>query len=145
MHLTQHTDYALRVLIYLAVNADRLVTIAEVSERFDISRSHLMKIANHLVRDGFVDGLRGKGGGLRLAHAPEAINIGAVVRSMERGMALVECFGTDSQCLLTPDCRLKGVLGRALEAFLQALDGVSLAELVDKPQREVLHILRRSA
>lgn len=145
MHLTQHTDYALRVLIYLAVNADRLVTIAEVSERFGISRSHLMKIANHLVRDGFVEGLRGKGGGLRLAHAPEAVNVGAVVRSMERGMALVECFGTGSQCLLTPDCRLKGVLGRALEAFLQTLDKVSLAELVDTPQREVLHVLRRSA
>ncbi|AYH43358.1 Rrf2 family transcriptional regulator [Azoarcus sp. DN11] len=145
MHLTQHTDYALRVLIYLAVNGERLVTIAEVSERFGISRSHLMKIANHLVRDGFVEGLRGKGGGLRLARAPAAVNVGEVVRSMERGMALVECFGTDSQCLLTPDCRLKGVLGKALEAFLHVLDGVSLAELLDSPQGQVVHILRRSA
>lgn len=145
MHLTQHTDYALRVLIYLAVNGERLVTIAEVSERFGISRSHLMKIANHLVRDGFVEGLRGKGGGLRLARAPAAVNVGEVVRSMERGMALVECFGTDSQCLLTPDCRLKGVLGKALDAFLHVLDGVSLAELLDSPQGQVVHILRRSA
>lgn len=145
MHLTQHTDYALRVLIYLAVNCERLVTIGEVSERFGISRSHLMKIANHLVRDGFVDGVRGKGGGLRLARAPAAINVGEVVRSMERGMALVECFGSDSQCLLTPDCRLKGVLGRALESFLQVLDGVALADLLDSPTGQVVHILRRSA
>ncbi|NMG44407.1 Rrf2 family transcriptional regulator [Aromatoleum toluvorans] len=145
MHLTQHTDYALRVLIYLAVNGERLVTIAEVSERFGISRSHLMKIANHLVRDGFVEGLRGKGGGLRLARAPAAVNVGEVVRSMERGMALVECFGSDSQCLLTPDCRLKGALGKALEAFLQVLDGVSLAELLESPQGQGVHILRRSA
>ena len=63
MHITQHTDYALRVLIYLGENTDRLVTISEISERFEISRSHLMKVVNQLVREGFVLGLRGKGGG----------------------------------------------------------------------------------
>lgn len=144
MYLTQHTDYALRVLIYLGANGDRLVTIAEVSERFNVSRSHLMKVANQLVREGFVEGLRGKGGGLRLARAPADINIGDVVRCMERGMELVECFGSDSQCLLTPNCRLKGVLGKALEAFLKTLDQVSLADLIDSPQRKVLHLVPRT-
>lgn len=144
MYLTQHTDYALRVLIYLGANRDRLVTIAEVSERFDVSRSHLMKVANQLVREGFVEGLRGKGGGLRLARAPADINIGDVVRCMERGMELVECFGSDSQCLLTPNCRLKGVLGKALEAFLKTLDQVSLADLIDSPQRKVLQLVPRT-
>jgi len=145
MHITQHTDYALRVLIHLGANTERLVTIAEVSERFEISRSHLMKVANQLVREGFVEGLRGKGGGLRLARAPAEINVGDVVRRMERGMDLVECFGRDSQCLLTPNCRLKGVLGSALDAFLAVLDRVSLADLITAPERRVLHLGRRSA
>ena len=142
MHITQHTDYALRVLIYLAANTDRLVTIAEVSQRFDISRSHLMKVANQLVREGFVDGLRGKGGGLRLARPAAQIGIGAVVRRMERGMDLVECFGHDSNCLLTSNCKLKGVLATALEAFLQSLDRVSLAEVLEAPQRELLYFVK---
>lgn len=145
MHITQHTDYALRVLIYLAANTDRLVTIAEVSQRFDISRSHLMKVANQLVREGFVDGLRGKGGGLRLARPAEQIAIGAVVRRMERGMELVECFGHDSNCLLTPNCKLKGVLATALEAFLQSLDRVSLADVIEAPQRELLYFAKPDA
>lgn len=142
MHITQHTDYALRVLIYLAANTERLVTIAEVSQRFDISRSHLMKVANQLVREGFVEGLRGKGGGLRLARPAEQISIGAVVRRMERGMELVECFGHDSNCLLTSNCKLKSVLGNALEAFLQSLDKASLAEVVEAPQRQLLHFVK---
>lgn len=145
MHLTQHTDYALRLLIYLAANSERLVTIAEISERFNLSRSHLMKIANRLVHEGFVEGLRGKGGGLRLARGAAEISVGHAVRVMEQGMALVECFGASSQCLLTPDCRLKGVLGDALEAFLKSLDSVTLADLVGAPQRGVLHRVRRSA
>lgn len=143
MHITQHTDYALRVLIYLGVNPDRLITIAEVSGRFNISRSHLMKVANVLVREGFVDGVRGKGGGLRLARSARDINIGDVVRKMERGMDLVECFGADSNCLLTPTCKLKGVLAKALEAFLHTLDQTSLADLLDGAQRKVLHLLER--
>jgi Rrf2 family transcriptional regulator, nitric oxide-sensitive transcriptional repressor len=142
MHITQHTDYGLRLLTYLGANGERQVTIAEISERFDISRSHLMKVANQLVRDGFVEGTRGKGGGLRLARAPAEINIGAVVRRMERGMELVECFGHDSRCLLTPNCRLKGVLAKALDAFLAVLDEVSLADLLGKPQKQLLHFVR---
>jgi Rrf2 family nitric oxide-sensitive transcriptional repressor len=145
MHITQHTDYGLRLLTYLGANSERPVTIAEISERFDISRSHLMKVANQLVRDGFVEGLRGKGGGLRLARAPAEINIGAVVRRMERGMELVECFGSSSNCLLTPNCRLKGVLAEALEAFLRVLDQVSLAELLGAPQKQLLHFVRQAS
>ncbi|MDT3669774.1 MAG: Rrf2 family transcriptional regulator [Aromatoleum sp.] len=145
MHITQHTDYALRVLIYLAANTDRLVTIAEVSQRFDISRSHLMKVANQLVREGFVEGLRGKGGGLRLARPAEQIAIGAVVRRMERGMELVECFGHDSNCLLTSNCKLKGVLATALEAFLQSLDRASLADVIEAPQKKLLYFAKPDA
>jgi Rrf2 family nitric oxide-sensitive transcriptional repressor len=141
MHITQHTDYALRVLIHLGENTDRLVTISEISERFDISRSHLMKVVNQLVREGFVQGLRGKGGGLRLARGAEAIRIGDVVLHMERGMDLVECFGAGSKCLLDPGCKLKFALSNALAAFMASLDAVTLAELLGTPKTRMLRQL----
>ncbi len=82
MHITQHTDYALRVLIFLASNEHRLATIQEISERFEVSRSHLMKVVNQLIRNGWVEGLRGKGGGLRLARPASGIMVGEVVRKI---------------------------------------------------------------
>lgn len=142
MHITQHTDFALRLLIYLGACPERRVTVREVSERFGISRSHLMKIVNQLVNDGFLDGARGKGGGLSLKRRPDEIAVGEVVRRMEPGFDLVECFRPDSNCLLSSGCRLKGAFSDALKAFLSSLDGVSLHDLiVQQPRlREVLSI-----
>lgn len=145
MHITQHTDYALRALIYLAANEQRLVTIQEVSERFEVSRSHLMKVVNQLIRNGFVEGVRGKGGGMRLARRPTEIRVGEVVRRMETDLALVECFTDTSRCLLTSTCRLKGVLNDALEAFFESLDRVTLAEVLGPAQHQLLHVLKRVA
>ncbi len=140
MNITQHTDYALRLLIYLGACPERRVTIKEVAERFAISRSHLMKVVTELVGSGFVDGARGKGGGLRLARPPEQIGLGEVVRQMEPGFELVECFGAHSQCLLNAGCRLKGALSDALQAFLASLDGVTLADLI-APRTSLRHTL----
>ena len=142
MHITQHTDYALRALIYLGTNEDRLVTIQEISDRFSVSRNHLMKVVSGLIRGGFVDGLRGKGGGLRLARPPATIVVGDVVRHMESGMELVECFGANCACILDPDCQLKVALSSALAAFLKVLDGVTLANLLGQSERATLHALR---
>ena len=145
MHITQHTDYALRVLIFLASNEHRLATIQEISERFEVSRSHLMKVVNQLIRNGWVEGLRGKGGGLRLARPASGIMVGEVVRKMETDFTLVECFSDTSRCILTANCQLKGVFARALEAFLASLDGVALSEGLGPSQRQLLHVLQRVA
>ena len=145
MHITLHTDYALRVLIYLASNDERLPTIQEISERFDVSRSHLMKVVNQLIRNGFVEGIRGKGGGLRLARPPADIGVGDVVRKMETDLSLVECFSDTSRCLLTASCKLRGVLDNALEAFFASLDKVSLAQLLGPAQRQILFMPQRPA
>ena len=145
MHITQHTDYALRALIYLGTNEDRLVTIQEISDRFAVSRNHLMKVVSRLIRGGFVEGLRGKGGGLRLARPATTIVVGHVVRHMESGMDLVECFGKDCACILDPDCQLKVALSNALAAFLKVLDSVTLADLLGKSERVILHVLHPSA
>jgi len=145
MHITQHTDYALRVLIFLASNEHRLPTIQEISERFEVSRSHLMKVVNQLIRNGFVEGIRGKGGGLRLARPASEILIGDVVRKMETDLVLVECFSDESRCLLTPNCKLKGVFADALKAFLASLDKVALTQVLSPSQRQLLHVLTRVA
>jgi len=131
MRLNTQTDYALRLLMHLAVNSSRLVTIQEVSDRFSISRNHLMKLASALTHEGFVTSVRGRSGGLKLAKPPEQITVGAVVRCMENDFALVECFQAGrGECLITPACRLKNVLNDAVAAFLAELDRSTLADLV---------------
>lgn len=130
MRLTTMTDYALRLLMYVAQQPDRLCTISEVAQAYAISEAHLMKVTHQLGLQGWIETVRGKGGGMRLAHAPRDVNLGAVVRSIEPDFALVECFSTDNRCVLTGQCRLAGVLGGALQDFMAHLDGFSLADLL---------------
>ncbi len=132
MYITQYTDYALRILLFTASNPDRLINIAEVADAFAISKSHLTKVVAQLTRTQVLRSVRGKGGGLALAKPAEDINVGAVVRLMEP-LALVECHGSDNQCVISAHCRLAGVLQQALKAFLAVLDEYSLADLVQKP------------
>lgn len=131
MRLSLYSDYALRLLMRLALEEGRLVTIQEVSEAYRISANHLMKIAHQLGREGYIETVRGRNGGLRLARAPEDINVGELVRRTEEGFDLVECFDRKTnRCVITDVCRLRGLLDEALEAFLGVLDGHSLADLV---------------
>ena len=130
MRLTTMTDYAMRLLMYVAHRPDRLCTIAEIAAAYGISQAHLMKITHQLGQAGFIETVRGKGGGMRLAAPPDEINLGAVVRRMEVDLDLVECFThVDNRCVLTGHCRLAGVLDGALGAFLAHLDGYTLADL----------------
>ena len=138
MYLTQHTDYGLRVLIYTAVNNDSLVNIATIAEVYGISKSHLMKVVTALVKGGFLRSVRGKGGGLRLAVEPNEINIGEVVRHLEP-MQLVECMGSNNNCLITPSCRLAGIVCGAVKNFLGYLDGFTLQDLIDKQTHDLLY------
>lgn len=130
MRLTTMTDYALRLLMYLAQQPDRLCTIAEAAQAHGISETHLMKVTHHLGLLGWIETVRGKGGGMRLARAPHEIGLGEVVRDMEPDFHLVECFSTGNTCVRTGDCALTGVLHSALQDFLARLDGVTLADIV---------------
>ncbi|STZ76811.1 RrF2 family transcriptional regulator [Bergeriella denitrificans] len=138
MYLTQHTDYGLRVLIYTAVNDDALVNIATIADTYGISKSHLMKVVTALVKGGFLTSIRGKGGGLKLAMPPEKINVGAVVRHLEP-MQVVECMGDNNECLITPSCRLTGILSGAVKSFFNYLDGFTLQDLMNKPTYDLLY------
>ncbi len=130
VRLNVQTDFALRLLMHLSVNSAELVTIADIAERFAISRNHLMKVAYILGREGFVETVRGRSGGLRLARPAREIRVGDVVRRMESDFALVECLQDGkSECLITPACKLKGVFQAAMAAFHAALDQYSIHDL----------------
>ena len=134
MRLTLHTDYALRLLMLLAMEPGRLHTIEEVARRHGISRNHLMKVTQTLAQSGFVESLRGRGGGLRLAREAAAIALGDVLRATEDSFALVECFDPPrNTCVLATACGLRGPIEEALAAFLAVLDGYSLADLLRSP------------
>ncbi len=141
MRLTLHTDYALRVLMHVAVKDDGLATIPEIAGAFAISRGHVMKVVQQLGHAGYLETIRGKGGGLRLARAAAAINLGAVVRTMENELGVVGCLqGPEGYCRLERGCILRRALGEATDAFLAALDRYTLADLV-RPRRTLARLL----
>jgi Rrf2 family nitric oxide-sensitive transcriptional repressor len=140
MRLTVYTDYSLRVLMFLALKQDGLATIAEIAGAYRISKNHLMKIAHQLGLAGYVETVRGKGGGLRLARPPEAIVLGEVVRRTEPDMALVPCFESAACCRIAPSCELYDVLEEAKSAFLAVLDRHTLADLV-RPRTRLQKLL----
>lgn len=140
MQLTTHTDYALRLLVYLAVHhGDASPTVQDAATRYDISTNHLAKVAQHLVQQGYITSQRGRGGGLALMHDPADINIGELVRNLET-FNLAECFCPDSMCRIEPDCRLKSAIEEAKEAFLDALGKYTLADLV-RPRAKIIKLL----
>jgi len=130
MRLSTYSDYAMRILIYLALQPDDLPTIAEIAEHYRISKNHLMKVVHQLGLGGYVETVRGRGGGLRLGMAPEKIGVGAVIRFAEQDLSIVECMGHKNACRLTPACTLKGVVVEALQAFMAVLDEYTLADIV---------------
>jgi Rrf2 family nitric oxide-sensitive transcriptional repressor len=128
MKLTLYTDYALRALMHLAAKPERLASISEISSTYRISHNHLTKVVHDLRKAGFIDAVRGRSGGVRLAQPASEITVGAVVRHTEGGFDLVDC----GSCVIAPACALTAALHRALAAFMDVLDGYSLADLVEE-------------
>lgn len=163
MRLTNYTDYALRSLIYLAVKPapQALANISDIADSYNISKSHLTKIIHQLGQLGYIDSVRGKNGGIRLARAPKDINLGVLIKQIEPDFALVECFATtlandnSSQnneatqkglpitlieesknaasvgCVISPACQLKAVFFEALNAFINVLERYTLADIIN--------------
>ena len=132
MQLTKHTDYALRVLIWLGYREH--ATIAEIAGAHRISQNHLMKVVHQLAKLGYVETVRGKGGGLKLARPAHEISIGEVVRATEETLYVVECLADDyaGDCRLNAACTLKSALRDAQNAFFETLDQCSLQDLLPK-------------
>lgn len=135
MRLTRHTDNALRSLIYLALHNDAPSRIADIARRMGMSEDHAAKVIARLAELGFVNTVRGRSGGARLARPAAQINIGQVVRATENNLELVECFDpSTNRCPIAPSCVLARALEEALNAFLGVLDRYTLAELSAKPR-----------
>lgn len=130
MQLTTHTDYALRTLICLSLQPDNApMTVQEIARRYSISANHIAKVAQTLTQLGYINSLRGRGGGLVMAQAPDTINLGTLVRETEN-LKLLDCFGEASQCAIEPACKLKNMFMQAQQAFLKVLDGYTLADVI---------------
>lgn len=128
MKITQFTDYSLRLMLYLARNPDRVISVREVAEFYGISSEHLKKIVRRLAELGYLSTLRGKNGGLRLACAPAEVNLGRLMRQ-EENLCLLPCHDGLQPCPVA-DCKLSGIVDDALAAFLGVLDRKTLADLI---------------
>ncbi len=133
MRLTTFTDFGLRALMRIASDPSRAFSTAEIAEEYGISRHHLTKAIAALANAGILTTRRGHEGGARLARPADQIRLGDVVRVLEDGSALVECFGAGNACRITPQCRLKGYLHEGEQAFLAALDAWTLADCALAP------------
>lgn len=126
MRLTRYSDYAMRALLYLGSRPEKLSSIAEIARGYAISKDHLMKVVNDLVNAGYIESVRGRYGGIRLARSPAEIRVGDVIRHTEDGFELVAC----GDCVIAKNCGLTSVLDEALGAFLAVLDRYSLADVL---------------
>lgn len=134
MRLTTFSDYAFRLLMYAAAAGDRLITIEEACKAYNVSRGHLMKVANLLTREGYLRAVRGRSGGLTLAKRPKDVRLGDVVRSTEPDFAMAECFATGNKCIITRCCNLPNALNDALSAFIETLNRYTLEDLMLEPK-----------
>ena len=144
MRLTSFTDYTLRVLIFLGLHREGggLATIGDIAASYGVSENHLMKVVHHLAKEGYIETTRGKGGGMRLARAPEQINLGQVIRGAEEEVAIVECFQPgNARCAIIPACVLKGVLAEAVREFFKVLDQRTLKDLL-QPAPKMIRLLQ---
>ncbi len=140
MQLTLNTDYSLRVLIHVGLCGNKLTTIDEIAQAFGISKAHLMKVVNDLGQNGYLETVRGRGGGIRLLREPRHINIGQVVRDTENQLAVIDCLERRGYCQIERVCVLRSALRDATQAFLAVLDTYTLADLI-KPQRALSSLL----
>jgi Rrf2 family nitric oxide-sensitive transcriptional repressor len=144
VHLTQFSDYSLRLALYLACHPERIVSVDEVSRAFGISRHHLVKVVQTMTDLGVVDAQRGRRGGMRLAMRPSEINLGWLIRQTEPHLNLVECFDpATNTCPIAPACGLKGALHRAQQSFLSVLDEYTLDDFQTQ-RRELVRLLDHS-
>jgi Rrf2 family nitric oxide-sensitive transcriptional repressor len=142
MRLTLHTDYALRVLLYVGLKREALSTIPEIVRHFDISKGHVMKVVQRLAQKGYLQTIRGKKGGMRLARGPTEISVGAVVRDLERELGVLGCLQDRvGYCRIEECWTLRSALREATDAFLATLDRYTIADLL-QPRQALARLLQ---
>jgi Rrf2 family nitric oxide-sensitive transcriptional repressor len=134
MRLTAFSDYSMRVMMYLGLQHGQLATISDIAKAYRISENHLTKVVHHLAQLSYVETVRGKGGGLRLARDPNTVNIGEMIRNCEGKAGLLPCLDEDDTCCIQPSCKLMGILREAQVAMFAVLDQYTLSDLLDQQE-----------
>jgi Rrf2 family transcriptional regulator, nitric oxide-sensitive transcriptional repressor len=130
MKLTSYTNYALRSLQLAALKAPNRIKVDDVVKVHGLARPHIVKIVHELGRAGYLETVRGRGGGFFLARPPEDIIIGDVVRLTEGPLDIVECFNPKKNtCPLIGICKLSKAMQKATKAFMDVLDDLTLADI----------------
>lgn len=133
MQLTRHTDFSLRVLMFLALqDDDSLVTINDIAVHFNIFKNHLAKVVHRLAKQGYIKTVRGKNGGIRLAQSPDTMNLGKIIQAMESNIEIINC--QKPACPLVRRCELKIILNEAQQAFFTTLGKYTLADITQQPK-----------
>ena len=147
MQLSLHSDYALRVLLYLGTHPGRLVTTAEISSAYNISKHHLVRVIQTLAEHQYVRIQPGRSGGVVLACEPDQIRLGEVVRGAEPSLRLAECFdGSTNTCPIALVCGLRGILNEALNSFLETLNRYTVADIIHRSgQRKLANVFANFA
>jgi len=143
MHLTTFSDYTMRVMMYLGIQHGQLVKISDIAQAYKISENHLMKVVHHLAQRGYIETVRGKGGGLRLVLEPSAVNIGEMIRISEGDTPLLPCLGPNGTCSIQSSCKLMGILREAQVALYAVLDKYTLVDLLQQEEslsRILIHL-----
>lgn len=130
----------MRVMMYLGLQHGQLVTISDIAQAYNISENHLMKVVHHLAQRGYIETVRGKGGGLRLVREPNTVNIGEMIRYSEGDTGLLPCLDTKGTCCIRPSCKLVSILREAQVALFAVLDKYTLADLLQQ-EESLTHIL----
>jgi len=135
MQLTLYTDYSFRVLLYLGVNQGRLCTIAEISQRCAATQNHLVKVVHNLGREGYIQTLRGRTGGIKLKKSPEEITLTEIIRCTEVNLDIAECLRENNTCRISEVCTLKSIFDQAQKQFISTLDRYTLANLLENKEQ----------
>lgn len=143
MRLTTFSDYSIRVMMYLGTKHGELVKISDIANAYTISENHLTKVVHHLAQRGYIETVRGKGGGLRLVREPKTINIGELIISTEGDTGFLPCLDSDGECCIQSACRLMGILREAQAALYSVLNKYTLADLLI-PEKALAHIFLKS-
>lgn len=130
--MTRQSNYAIRTLVYCAVNEPQLSRVAEIAKAYAISELFLFKLIKPLVENGLLQTVRGRHGGIRLGKPADQITLLDTIRLTEESFALAECFEEGADCPLIGECDLNSALREALGAFFDVLAGYTIADLASK-------------
>jgi len=130
LKLSKLTDYATVLLSFMAKDPLGMHAAQEMADETGISQPTVSKIMKSLVRAHVLTSVRGAKGGYLLARAPKKITIASIISALEGPIALTECNASHKSCEQATGCHIQGNWGLINQKVFNALDSVTLADLI---------------